>query len=278
VEPRASSATADYPSDDGTRAWAVDLLREATARFGEHNFPDGRGVNFIIEDNVVQGNGERGGAAINLAGLQSSLIQNNLVYGNFAHGIAQWDNDNPYDREAREHDPRSGQLASAPIFGCHDNVVRNNTVIMKRAGRAALQAIRGSWGMVAYNNVLINDDPTSLEVDASSAARLDAGANVLNTALGPEGGSPAGARGTALGITRARFAAEVRRYGEQPWVILAGRWWQENPDRPDFHPLPGSALLAGRADPAQLPVLDLEGSPRRGADIGALAARRAPTD
>jgi hypothetical protein len=74
-------------------------------------------------------------------------------------------------------------------------------------------------------------------------------------------------------VTRARFAAEVRRYGEEPWVVLTGRWWKRNPGRPDFHPLPGSPLLAGRGDPAELPPVDLEGAPRRAADVGALSAR-----
>src|SRR5262249_23527318 len=41
----------DHPRSDGTRAWALGLLREATLRFGENGFPDGRGVNFIIEEN-----------------------------------------------------------------------------------------------------------------------------------------------------------------------------------------------------------------------------------
>jgi hypothetical protein len=160
-------------------------------------------------------------------------------------------------------------------------VIRNNTVLMANRGRAAFQAVHGSFGSVVYNNVLINDDPSSFEVSNTGIYLLDAGANVMNTILytmGAEGLSslavalPEGGR-TALGITRRRFAAEVRRYGEEPWVVLTDRWWRLNPERPDFHPLPGSSLLAGRAEPGHLPVLDLEGEPRRSADIGALSAR-----
>ncbi len=67
-----------YPPMEPTRAWAAGLMKLATDRFGENGFPDGRGVNFIIEQNVMNGNGRIGGGAINLAGLSDSLIQNNL--------------------------------------------------------------------------------------------------------------------------------------------------------------------------------------------------------
>src|SRR6185312_697335 len=98
-------ALSRFPKASSTRAWAEGLLAEATRLFGENGFPDGRGVNFIIEENVIQGNGRRGGGALNLAGLQDSLVQNNLIYGNFAHGIAEWDNDNPFDHAAATDGP-----------------------------------------------------------------------------------------------------------------------------------------------------------------------------
>jgi hypothetical protein len=84
-------AFAGFPAEQPTRAWALALVRRATELFGEHNFPDGKGESFIIEDNVIWGNGKGGGGSLNLAGLQDSLVQNNLVYGNLNHGIAQWD-------------------------------------------------------------------------------------------------------------------------------------------------------------------------------------------
>ena len=278
-------ALAGYPRSDGTRAWAAGLLRRAAELFGDNGFPDGRGIHFIIEENVINGNGRGGGGALNLAGLSDSLIQNNLLYGNLAHGIAQWDNDNPYDADAVAHGPQTPEgfagPASLPLFGCHGNVIRNNTVIMANADRAAFQAIHGSFGSVVYNNVLINDEPSSFEVSSTAVYGLDAGSNVLNTVRYTEGAErlaalavafPEGAR-TTTGVTRARFAAEVRRYGDAPWVQLTDHWWRLDPERPDFHPLPGSTLLAGRADPRQLPGVDLDGDPRGSADIGALVAR-----
>ncbi|MFT3768351.1 MAG: right-handed parallel beta-helix repeat-containing protein [Minicystis sp.] len=268
-----------------SQAWAAGVIARATALFGEHNYPDGRGVNFIIEENVINGNGRAGGGALNLAGLSDSLIQNNLLYGNLAHGIAQWNDANPYDREREDPGPRAVSEvvgpASLPTWGCHGNVIRNNTVIMANRMRAAFQAVRGSWGSVVYNNVLINDEASSIEVSNTGAYHVAFGPNVVNTvaltrgaeALAPLMILPPDPTRVLGGITRQRFAAEVVRYGEEPWILLEGHGWRLNPDRPDFHPRAGSPLLAGKADPRELPARDLDGLPRRSADIGALSAR-----
>ena len=99
---------------------------------------------------MIKGNGRGGGGSLNLAGLQDSLIQNNLIYGNLNHGIAQWDNDNPFDAAYAEPGPQTAGAVTGPddlpLWGCHGNVIRNNTVLMANAGRAALQALHGSWG------------------------------------------------------------------------------------------------------------------------------------
>jgi hypothetical protein len=104
------------------------LVKLATEKFGENNFPDGKGINFIIEDNVINENGKAGGGSLNLAGLQDSLIQNKLIYGNFNHGMAQWDDANSYDAAYVEPGPASpDQVKSAsdlPLWGCHGNLIR----------------------------------------------------------------------------------------------------------------------------------------------------------
>src|SRR5215469_15097767 len=150
-----------YRKEEPTREWATGLIKLATERFGENNFPDGKGINFIIEDNVINGNGRAGGGSLNLAGLQDSLIQNNLIYGNYNHGIAQWGDANPYDRSYVEPGPVSPDQVRAPLdlplWGCHGNLIRNNTVLMSNDGRAAMQCRHGSWGAKLRNNVFIND-------------------------------------------------------------------------------------------------------------------------
>ncbi|WP_438006100.1 right-handed parallel beta-helix repeat-containing protein [Sorangium sp. So ce321] len=271
-----------YPPMEPTRAWAAGLMKMATDRFGEHGFPDGRGVNFIIEQNVMNGNGRVGGGAINLAGLSESLIQNNLVYGNFAHGIAQWDDANPFDRAYVEPGPRSPEQVSGPdalpLWGCRNNLIRNNTVIMNASGRAALQCGNGSWGCRLRNNILVNDAASSIEVLSTGIYRFDAGHNVVTQVS--YGGMPDGLKRLAAalpetraitGITRARLAAEVVRAGEEPWVVLEGSWWKLNPNRPDFRPKRSSKMLIGQGDAREVPARDLLGNKRGGADLGALS-------
>jgi hypothetical protein len=270
-----------HPPMRPDRAWAQGLLVAAQARFGEHNFPDGRGTGFIIEENVINENGRRGGGSLNLAGLSRSLIQNNLIYGNHNHGIAQWDNKNPFDDAARGAGRRTPEEATAPervpLFGCRHNLIRNNTVLMSHPIRAAVQCHHGSFGCRLYNNVFINDTGPSIEVDDTSIVGLEARTNVLNTwsddgmpgALRPLAAALPDAAPNELGVTQARIAGHFVRAGTEPWVIIEKGWWRLNPRRPDFHPRAGS-ILAGRGEPARMAPRDLEGKQRTAADIGAL--------
>jgi len=277
-------ALAGFPPEAPTRAWALALMKRATELFGEHNFPDGRGTNFIIEDNVINANGRRGGGSLNLAGLQDSLIQNNLIYGNFNHGIAQWDDQNPYDAAYVEPGPESPDQVhdpdDLPLWGCHGNLIRHNTVLMANPERAALQFRNGSWGGRARNNILVNEAGASIEVFNTSIYRLDSGYNVTNV-VSYRGMPDALKRlATALdetnhsvtGMTMPRLAREFAGPSEEPWVILDGRWWRLNPKRPDFRPKARSAVLAGTGDAREQAPRDLAGRLRRSADIGALAA------
>jgi hypothetical protein len=167
-----------------------------------------------------------------------------------------------------------------PIFGCFNNLVRNNTILMAVRSRPALLVGNGSWGTRAYNNVLVNDETPSVELHNTSIWRFDAGHNVLNAVSyeGPAAGMKSLAislpdgPSSALGVTQRAIAGSFVHPGDEPWVILEGSWWKLNPKRPDFHPRPTGTLLAGRGDPRQLPRADLDGKPRAHADIGAYAA------
>jgi hypothetical protein len=279
----------DFPPERPDRAWAMALVDRATELFGANGFPDGWGVGFIIEDNVINGNGRGGGGSLNLAALSDSLIQNNLIYGNFNHGIAQWDDANPYDAAYVEPGPRlPGDVKgpeSLPLWGCHRNVIRNNTVLMANPERAALQFRNGSWGGRARNNLVVNDGGASIEVFGDSVYRLDSGFNVAGEVS--YGGMPESLKTlavsldesnhSAVGVRRAVVAAQMECDGDEPWVVVEGDWWRLNPARPDFRPRSGSTLLAGRGDPTELPARDLGGLARNAADIGAFAAARAAT-
>ncbi len=279
-------ALRDYRKEEPTHAWALGLVKLATEKFGANNFPDGRGLNFIIEDNVINENGKGGAGSLNLAGLQESLIQNNLIYGNFNHGIAQWDDANPYDESYVEPGPKSPADVKGPedlpLWGCHSNIIRNNTVLMNNKGRAAMQARNGSWGTVMRNNIFINDQPFSIEIFNTSIFRVDARFNVINTSSYTEMPDALKVLAIALpegpsmrsGITREKVAGDFVRYGEEPWVTIEGNWWRLNPNRPDFRPRADSKLLAHRGDAGELPSRDLMGSLRRGPSIGALDPAR----
>lgn len=288
---------ASYPKYEPTFEWASGLLRLATEKFGKDDFPDGRGRNFIIENNVMTGNGRNGGGALNLAALQDSLIQNNLIYNNQNHGIAEWDNATPFNPRSVGDPPTSPEQARntqvLPLWGCRGNRVRNNTVLLSNPTRFALGLLNGSWGNRVRNNIFLNDQGPSMEITSTSILDLDSGYNAIGDVRflsisghsWPRPGSPGGpmpeslkplarnldARNhSTLGVTRARIAGEFVRYGQEPWVLLENGWWRLNPARPDFHPRPGSALLSGCGDPGELPELDFSGERRAGADLGAL--------
>ena len=49
-----------------------------------------------------------------------------------------------------------------------------------------------------------------------------------------------------VGISKA--AKEFVRYSNEPWVIVDGKWWHLNPNRPDFSPRAGSKLEVAGSD------------------------------
>jgi hypothetical protein len=231
----------------------------------------------------MNGNGRNGGAALNLAGVRESLVQNNLVYGNLGSGIAEWDNENPFDAERVKPGPQTvADVTGAdvlPIFGCFNNVIRDNTVLMSVRSRPALAVGNGSWGTRANNNVLVNDELPSIELKNTSIWRFDGGYNVLDRVSyeGPAAALkalavtlPDGLRSFTR-VSRAKLAKNFVRSGEEPWVVFEGNWWKLNPERPDFHPRARSVVLAGKGDPRNQPATDLDGKPRTRADIGAYA-------
>ena len=268
------------------REWALGILARATAKFGQHAFPDGRGFNFIIEDNVMNDNGHAGGAALNLAGVRESLIQNNLTYGNFSSGIVEWDNNNIFDRAQVDPGPLLPAdvtgAESLPLFGCFSNLIRNNTILAGVRGRPALMVGSGSWGTRLRNNIFMNDAAPSIELHPTGIWRFDGKRNVVNTiaydgraaALRSLAISLPDEPGSTVSVSRARVAGEVVLASEEPWVILEKGWWKLNPKRPDFHPQKTSTLLAGRGDPKETPPNDLDGKARTAADIGCYAAAR----
>jgi parallel beta-helix repeat protein len=200
----------------------------------------------LVEQNTVYDNGRAGGSGINCDGVQKSVLRNNVLYDNHAHGISLY------------------RINAAA--GSTDNVVANNTIVMAADARWALNIKNGSTGAVAFNNVLYNANRGrgSINLAADSRPGFTSDYNVVMDRLSPDDG------GTFL--TLARWQAAT---GQDKHSALTVPGLFVNAPGHDYHLAPagpavdkGTAGLAGRAAPAD----DRAGRPRpRGAgyDIGA---------
>lgn len=125
-------------------------------QFNADRYLPGDGVhsNNRIEGNIVYDNGRGGGAAINLDGVQDSVIQNNLLFDNHSTGIVLY--------------------VGFAADGSKNNLVTNNTVVMAEDARWALLMTDGSSGNVVTNNILLNRNPNrgSMTVEHNSLPAL----------------------------------------------------------------------------------------------------------
>jgi parallel beta-helix repeat protein len=132
---------------------------------------DGIISNAVVEGNILHDNGYGGGSAINMDGVQSSEIFNNLIYNNHATGIAMYQID--------------GGDASK------NNKVFNNTVIQPSDGRWCIISVNGSTGNTLYNNILINHHSFrgSISLDAASMTGFVSDYNILVDRLSDDDGN-----------------------------------------------------------------------------------------
>jgi hypothetical protein len=264
------------PPEAGTRAWALDTLARATRTYGENNFPDGRGINFIVEDNVATNNGKKGGAAFNFAVICESLIQNNLAYGNYAGGLVLWDNKNPYDNELTDRQPQSldeWKPERYPLFGCRNNLIRFNTV-MGDTPRAAIQLRNGSMGNRVYGNIANHGRGMGLEVFADSVAGSDIKGNVFGRIRMNPGADALASLAVALppageaAVSADAILGEMVAASNDPWIAPKGKTMGVADKRPDYRPKAGSKLLGATVD-AAAPATDFNGDKRDKATPGA---------
>ena len=122
---------------------------------------DGIISNAVISGNILHDNGTGGGSAINLDGVQNSVIYNNLIYNNHATGIALFMIDG--------------------AEGSRNNKVYNNTIINPADARWAMLINNGSTGDTLYNNIFINHHNFrgSISVDASSINNFFSDYNIV---------------------------------------------------------------------------------------------------
>ena len=137
----------------------------------DFNTPPGDGIitGALIEGNVIYNNGVGGGGALNLDGVQDSLIRNNLFYNNLASGIIMFMIDG--------------------AEGPRGNRVIHNTVDMPSGGRWALSIKNNSVQNASQrnfvrDNILLQRNPTVrgglLFGTADDAANTDSDYNIVN--------------------------------------------------------------------------------------------------
>lgn len=266
----------EFPEIQYTRDWYEDLFEFAESLYGRHNFPDGAGVNHIIENNILYGNGQGGGGVINLAGFQHSIVQNNLIYGNSTTGIALWNDGNPWDTPYINNYTGSTDINDFPHWGSRNNIIRNNTIVMTVTNsRRALYMVNGSYGNTIVNNVFIKNSGIAVQVSADSMFETDSAHNVTGKRSVPMGLANLSIRMdqpsySATNVSYLEILGEFEQFSLNPWINFENGWWTLNPNRPDFRPRASSGLLVGKGDYNLMPAWDMEGNLRTAADIGAL--------
>jgi parallel beta-helix repeat protein len=138
---------------------------------GDHSMGgDGIISNAVIEGNILHDNGYAGGSAINMDGVQSSFIFNNLIYNNHSTGIAM------YMIDAAD--------------GSKNNKVFNNTIINPSGSRWGILCVNGSSGNTLYNNIIINHHSFrgSIALDESSRENFISDYNIVVDRLSSDDG------------------------------------------------------------------------------------------
>ena len=196
----------------------------------------------MVENNVIYDNGRGGGSGINCDGVQVSVFRNNLLYDNHGSGISLYRIDGAEESK--------------------NNRVINNTVVMARDGRWAVNLGAGT-GNIVWNNILLNRNPSpgSIKNTVKGMTGFRSDYNIVTDRFSFDNGDhvlPLQAWSEKTGHDRHTKVAAPQD------VFLNDR-------AADFH-LREQSPAVDTADPAVSPRQDLEGHPRPSGslpDIGA---------
>ncbi|MBN1284739.1 MAG: right-handed parallel beta-helix repeat-containing protein [Anaerolineae bacterium] len=249
-------------SFEGRKTWA-----DIKACYDAQGLPDlgkfitdGISENVIVEQNILTGNGGEGGTALNMAALRDAVIRDNLFYGNQAGGIDCGDD---YYAQAKG-------LEVSP-FACERIQIVNNTVV--DVGEAypsgALSLYSDARDIVVANNIFVRAREDAYQVLDQASQGLVSRRNYYYSIWISSPGGMAAPDDSLTGFSIDEALANFVAPGFEPWLLPGDVWYELNPNRPDYHLLPGSVLV-GAGDPLSTSPLDLEGTPRAGADLGAL--------
>jgi parallel beta-helix repeat protein len=113
-------------------------------------------TNALIADNFIYNNGQNG---INCDGIQSSTIENNVIYGYQGFGICLYQSD-----------------AAGPS---ENNVIVNNTIVSTVSGAgAAIRILDGGTGNTILNNISLGGGGIALRISSDSMSGLVSNYNI----------------------------------------------------------------------------------------------------
>jgi hypothetical protein len=202
----------------------------------------------VVSGNVIYNNAAPdamnnlgGGSGINMDGVQSSRIENNVLYNNHASGISLYSIDG--------------------AAGSTGNVVVNNTVHQPSNGRWALNIKDGSTANTAVNNILISNHAFrgAIDISADSLSGFVSDYNVVISRFNAGGGT------LSLAQWQAQTGNDAHSLVSNAAALFV------NPAGGDYHLLPDSPAVNEGAM-LHAPAIDFEGDPRPAGglvDIGA---------
>jgi parallel beta-helix repeat protein len=181
---------------------------------------EGMVIDPLVENNLIYGNGERGGAGINCDGCRGARFRNNILYDNHANGITLYKID-----------------ASAPST---NNAVVHNTIWMSSRSRWCIRIVDGSVNNTFANNICLTDHAThgAIDIDEPSLRGFASENNALVERFTTTDGT------ATLPMTgwRKKTGQDRRSIAAQAVELFV------DPDRRDLRLKPGSpALDAGVA-------------------------------
>jgi hypothetical protein len=196
-------------------------------------------TNALIADNIIYNNGQNG---INCDGIQSSTIENNLIYGYQGYGICLYRSD-----------------ASGPS---KNNIIVNNTIVSTQSGAgAAVRILDGGTGNTVLNNILLGGGNVALRISNDSRPGLVSNYNVFGSLFQSEDTGNT----ETLAQWQTESGQDLKSFTATPaglFVNAAGNNYQLSSTSP--------AIDASTSTDA--PATDLLGNPRpsgKGFDIGA---------
>ena len=158
---------------------------------------DGIITNALIENNVAYRNGVAGGAAINLDGVQDSVVRNNLLYDNHATGIVNYMGDGA-------EGPRGMRIL-------------HNTVDQAADARWALLMFNTSGPNFVRNNILYNRNPSRggiTYLDPIDVTNTDSDYNIMDRVT-PDDGNMV----YTLAQWQARYVADLLGSSDRGLVV-----------------------------------------------------------